>query len=36
MFTTSIMLVLFGVVCALRLCGVEIDLIKAWQFLFIL
>lgn len=36
MVTTCAMLVVFGVVCALRLCGVEIDVVKAWRFFFIL
>lgn len=35
MFTSSAMLVLFGVVCGLRLCGVEIDIFNAWKHFII-
>jgi hypothetical protein len=35
MFTSSAMLVLFGVVCGLRLCGVEIDVFNAWKHFII-
>lgn len=35
MFVTCAMLVLFGVVCALRLCGVEIDIVKMWRLILI-